>query len=102
MAFAFGLIHGFGFAGVMADLDLDNTRLIPALFGFNSGVEIGQLAVVLVSWPLSPSCVARRVLRVGRRRRLGCGDSGGVVLVCQPRVQLGAESRGESPLGESR
>jgi hypothetical protein len=52
VAFAFGLIHGFGFAGVMMELDLETVRLVPALFGFNAGVEIGQLAVVALVWPL--------------------------------------------------
>ena len=52
VAFAFGLIHGFGFAGVMMELDLGRVRLVPALFGFNSGVELGQLAVVCVAWPI--------------------------------------------------
>ncbi len=52
VAFAFGLIHGFGFAGIMMELDLGNVRLAPALFGFNLGVEIGQLGVVLLVWPL--------------------------------------------------
>lgn len=52
VAFAFGLIHGFGFAGILMELDLGHVRLAPALFGFNAGVEIGQLAVVAVAWPL--------------------------------------------------
>ncbi len=52
VAFAFGLIHGFGFAGIMMELDLENVRLAPALFGFNAGVEVGQLAVVALLWPL--------------------------------------------------
>jgi len=52
VAFAFGLIHGFGFAGVLAEMSLSVDRLAPALFGFNVGVEIGQLAVVMVTWPL--------------------------------------------------
>lgn len=52
VAFAFGLIHGFGFAGVMMQLDIGQARLVPALFGFNLGVEIGQLAVVASVWPL--------------------------------------------------
>jgi len=52
VAFAFGLIHGFGFAGVLAALSLPTSRLIPALFGFNVGVELGQIAVVLLVWPL--------------------------------------------------
>lgn len=42
----FGLVHGFGFAGVLADIGLPPGRTLAALFGFNIGVEIGQLAVV--------------------------------------------------------
>jgi hypothetical protein len=49
---AFGLIHGFGFAGALRDLGLAGDRLLPTLLGFNVGVEAGQLAVVLVLWPL--------------------------------------------------
>jgi len=52
LAFAFGLVHGFGFAGVLGAMELPTDRLAPALFGFNVGVEIGQLAVVAVAWPL--------------------------------------------------
>jgi hypothetical protein len=52
MAFFFGLIHGFGFAEVLAPLELPRADLAAALFGFNLGVEIGQLAVVVVSFLL--------------------------------------------------
>ncbi len=52
VAFGFGLVHGFGFAGVLAEMELPTDRLAPALFGFNAGVEIGQLGVVIVVWPL--------------------------------------------------
>jgi len=52
VAFAFGLIHGFGFAGVLAELALPAERLVPALLGFNVGVELGQLAIVAVAWPV--------------------------------------------------
>jgi hypothetical protein len=52
VAFAFGLVHGFGFAGVLAEMDLPTDRLVAALFGFNAGVEVGQLAVVALAWPL--------------------------------------------------
>lgn len=52
VAFAFGLVHGFGFAGVLGEMDLPRERLLPALFGFNVGVELGQLAVVALVWPL--------------------------------------------------
>ncbi len=52
IAFAFGLVHGFGFAGVLTELALPGERLLPALLGFNLGVEIGQLAMVALAWPL--------------------------------------------------
>ena len=52
VAFAFGLIHGFGFAGVLSEMSLPTERLAAALFGFNVGVELGQLAVVAIVWPL--------------------------------------------------
>jgi len=46
VAFAFGLVHGFGFAGSLADIGLPQTQLATALFAFNVGVEAGQLLVV--------------------------------------------------------
>jgi hypothetical protein len=52
VAFVFGLVHGFGFAGVLAEMELPTGRLAPALFGFNVGVELGQLAAVALAWPL--------------------------------------------------
>ena len=53
MAFGFGLIHGFGFASVLADLGLPQNALITALVGFNVGIEGGQLAIVAVFLPLA-------------------------------------------------
>lgn len=53
VAFAFGLIHGFGFASVLADLGLPRDALLLALVGFNLGVETGQLAIVAVFLPLA-------------------------------------------------
>ncbi|WP_082616799.1 TonB-dependent receptor domain-containing protein [Massilia sp. Root418] len=52
-AFAFGLIHGFGFAGVLGDLGLPEGSLLLALLGFNAGVELGQLAIVAAFLPLA-------------------------------------------------
>mgnify|MGYP006393766867 CR=1 FL=1 len=51
LAFGFGLIHGFGFASVLADLTRDTGSQIPALAGFNIGVELGQLAIVALVFP---------------------------------------------------
>jgi hydrogenase/urease accessory protein HupE len=47
-AFAFGLIHGFGFANVLREFGLPREALAWSLASFNIGVEIGQLAVVIV------------------------------------------------------
>jgi hydrogenase/urease accessory protein HupE len=47
IAFAFGFIHGFGFAGVLREMDLPRRALAWSLVSFNLGVEIGQLAVVV-------------------------------------------------------
>lgn len=52
LAFAFGLVHGFGFANVLGELGLDSSALVVSLLGFNLGVELGQLAVVAVLMPL--------------------------------------------------
>ena len=52
VAFVFGLVHGFGFAGVLLEAELPSDRLAKALFGFNLGVELGQLTCVLLLWPL--------------------------------------------------
>jgi hypothetical protein len=60
IAFLFGLVHGFGFAGVLMEAELPTARLGQALFGFNAGVEIGQLAVVAVLWPLLRFFATRR------------------------------------------
>ena len=51
VAFAFGLIHGFGFASVLAELGLPQETLVLSLLGFNLGVELGQLAIVAVFLP---------------------------------------------------
>ena len=53
VAFVFGLLHGFGFASVLIDLKLPPSTLILSLFGFNVGVEIGQLILVGILVPLA-------------------------------------------------
>jgi hypothetical protein len=53
VAFGFGLIHGFGFASVLSELGLPPSSLAWGLAGFNIGVELGQLAIVLVFLPLA-------------------------------------------------
>jgi hypothetical protein len=77
VAFAFGLIHGFGFASVLADLGLPQNALLLALVGFNLGVEIGQL--VIVSFFLPAAFTARAT--VFYRRIVMTGGSALVTLV---------------------
>lgn len=50
VVFAFGLLHGLGFAGVLTDLGLPRGQFVPALLSFNLGVEAGQLAVLLTAF----------------------------------------------------
>ena len=49
IVFGFGLLHGLGFAGVLTALGLPREQLSSALFSFNVGVELGQLAVILAA-----------------------------------------------------
>ena len=71
VAFGFGLVHGFGFAAVLADLGLPRDALVLALVGFNVGVELGQIAIVLVFLPLA---FALRRTRFYRRWVMGAGS----------------------------
>jgi HupE / UreJ protein len=73
VAFVFGLAHGFGFAGALLPLQLPPERIAAGLFGFNLGVELGQLAVVAVAWP---------VLAALRRRPLAFQWSSDVASAC--------------------
>jgi hydrogenase/urease accessory protein HupE len=52
ITFLFGLLHGFGFAGVLREIALPRASVPSALFAFNSGVELGQVAVLAALLPL--------------------------------------------------
>lgn len=52
IAFAFGLFHGFGFATVLGDIGLGRDFLVLTLLGFNVGVELGQIAIIAVVFPI--------------------------------------------------
>lgn len=77
VAFVFGLIHGFGFASVLADLGLPQGALLLALVGFNLGVEAGQLAIVAAVLPLAYAFRASW----GYRRVVFAGGSAAIALV---------------------
>ncbi len=52
LGFAFGLVHGFGFAAALSELQLSRADLATALLSFNVGVEAGQAAIVALAFPL--------------------------------------------------
>ena len=52
ITFVFGLLHGMGFAGILSEMNLSSANLPFALVGFNLGVELGQLAVVIPAFLL--------------------------------------------------
>ncbi len=62
--FGFGLLHGLGFASVLGEFGLPEGQFIPALIGFNIGVELGQLAVIAIAFIL----VGWAIKRVWYRR----------------------------------
>lgn len=52
IVFLFGLFHGAGFAGVLLDMNIHSDYMVLTLLGFNIGVELGQIAIVLVVFPI--------------------------------------------------
>jgi len=77
LAFAFGLVHGLGFAGGLAEIGLPATAVPAALAGFASGVELGQVAFLLIA--VSVLRLAERMPGVARAAvRAGAYAIGGV------------------------
>jgi hydrogenase/urease accessory protein HupE len=68
VAFGFGLLHGFGFAGALSEIGLPQHQLALALGCFNLGVELGQLAIVLVAWLATR--VIQKFFREDKREQL--------------------------------
>jgi hydrogenase/urease accessory protein HupE len=83
VALAFGLVHGFGFAGALRELALDRNRMLPTLVGFNAGVEVGQLGVLAVALHLLATLRKRGALTGpwNRRASASIGAIGAVLLV---------------------
>jgi hypothetical protein len=77
IAFVFGLIHGFCFASVLADLGLPQDALLLSLVAFNVGVELGQLAIVVVFLPVAYALRETRFYRLF----VMVGGSVGVALI---------------------
>ena len=78
LAVAFGLVHGFGFSSVLADVGLPETNRLLALLSFNVGIELGQIACVLAllvplaAWARRPS-YPRYGVQAGSRAIALCG-----------------------------
>ena len=53
LTFCFGLVHGFGFAHALQEMDLPRSELVPTLVSFNLGVEVGQLAILALLFPVT-------------------------------------------------
>jgi hydrogenase/urease accessory protein HupE len=77
IAFAFGFIHGFGFANVLREMELPPSALGWSLFSFNLGVEIGQMFVVIL---VAAVLAAVRSHSERLSRYLAVGGSIGVIL----------------------
>jgi hypothetical protein len=65
LAFGFGLIHGFGFAGALSEIGTQGAPLWQTLSAFNLGVEVGQLAIVAVFLPVAYLLRQTRFYRTG-------------------------------------
>jgi hypothetical protein len=65
LAFGFGLLHGFGFAGVLSEVDAAGAPLWRTLVAFNLGVEVGQLAIVATFLPIAFLLRNTRFYRTG-------------------------------------
>ena len=75
--FVLGLVHGFGFAGALREYGLSGDTLVPALAGFNIGVEVGQIAIVALLFPLLLLSD-----RIGGKAALDKGPHPATVYVC--------------------
>jgi len=70
VSFLFGLVHGLGFAGALKEVGLPQSHLPMALLSFNVGVELGQLAMVLLAFLLVSVPLPKRWFSLARRPAL--------------------------------
>jgi hypothetical protein len=82
VVFGFGLFHGFGFAGVLEEMGILGEHLGLSLFGFNLGVEIGQVVIVALVFPVL------YVLSNLRLYRMPGVQAAAVVMICVASVWL--------------
>jgi hypothetical protein len=82
LIFGFGLLHGLGFATVLGDYGIPESAFIPALLGFNVGVEVGQLLVIALAFAIV--AVAVRLSADGKRNPVAAAAYIGVAVVLVP------------------
>jgi hydrogenase/urease accessory protein HupE len=92
VTFGFGLVHGFGLSNVLRGLGLSGRELVPALLGFNLGVEIGQLLIVAPLFPLV-LLIRKEPAMYARARRVLCG-SVAIIAVFWIVIRVGEAIRG--------
>ncbi len=71
--FCFGLLHGLGFASVLGEFGLPEGQFVPALIGFNIGVELGQLTVIAIAFALVGWAIRQSWYRRGIAIPASCG-----------------------------
>jgi hydrogenase/urease accessory protein HupE len=81
VTFVFGLIHGFGFASALQEIGLPANAAVPALAAFNIGVEIGQVVIVALIFPL-----LLWLDRIGHRAATRDGRNPAVVYLCSAAI----------------
>jgi hydrogenase/urease accessory protein HupE len=86
VALSFGLLHGFGFAGALAEVGLPDGEIPLALFQFNVGVELGQLLVVVSYVALARALRGRLQWRASWLRLAGYGIGSVAAYWCVERV----------------
>jgi len=64
MAFVFGFIHGFGFANALKEMNIKLDNFIQVVLGFNSGVEIGQIFIILTLTPILFSLKSDKIMKI--------------------------------------
>jgi hypothetical protein len=84
LCFGFGLIHGLGFAGALSALGMSGQGLLPALLGFNLGVELGQLLVATIALlALTALRRTRAAVRWTRWTSLGVACGGAALFIAR-------------------
>ena len=61
LVFAFGLVHGMGFASALNEIGLPKNEFIPALIGFNFGVEVAQITIILMCYFLIAKLFSEKI-----------------------------------------